>query len=82
MPEQPRPTLELVAQAIQQNTADNARQLLSQIASQPNVPAFVKVLISKLHSLLAGDRNPALAADPELDYLDAAELRLLLETLS
>jgi len=72
---------DLVAQVIQQNTADEARQLLSQIASQPNVPTFVKALISKLQSLLAGDRNHALATDPKLICLDAAELLLLLEKL-
>jgi hypothetical protein len=30
---------------------------------------------------LAGDRDPALAADPELHYGNAAELQLLLEEL-
>jgi tetratricopeptide (TPR) repeat protein len=71
----------LVVQAIQQNDLREARQLLSQLASRPDAPAFVKTLVAKLQALLAGDRNPALAADPELDNRDAAELQLLLEAL-
>ena len=38
-------------------------------------------MIPKLQAILRGDRNPALAADPDLDYDDAAELQLLLESL-
>jgi len=38
-------------------------------------------LIAKLQSLLAADRDPALAADPDLHYLDATDLQLLLESL-
>ena len=38
-------------------------------------------MIPKLQAILDGDRNAALAADPELYYDDAAELRLLLERL-
>jgi hypothetical protein len=38
-------------------------------------------MLPKLHAILHGDRNPALAADPALDYDDAAELLLLLERL-
>jgi hypothetical protein len=38
-------------------------------------------MLPKLHAILHGDRDSALAADPALDYDDAAELLLLLETL-
>ena len=48
----------------------------------PDVPLHLKVLIEHLQSVLTGDRNPALAADPELDPMNAAELQLLLESLS
>lgn len=72
----------LVAQAIQQNDLREARQHLTELASRPDAAAFVKTLVAKLQSLLAGDRNPALAADPELAFVDAAELQLLLEALS
>jgi hypothetical protein len=38
-------------------------------------------MLPKLHAILHGDRNPTLAADLALEYDDAAELLLLLETL-
>ena len=41
-----------------------------------------KLLISKLQAILRGERNPALADDPNLDYDDAVELQLLLENLA
>lgn len=41
----------------------------------------MKALLAKLQSLLAGDRTPAFATDPELNYMDAAEVQLLLESL-
>ncbi len=44
-------------------------------------PHFI-ALIRQLQSVLAGNRNPALAADPELHYGNAAELQLLLESLT
>jgi tetratricopeptide (TPR) repeat protein len=73
---------ELVAQAIQQNGTREATQFLDQLAAHPDAPADVKALVAKLQCVLAGDRNPVLAADPELYYRDAAELELLLEQLS
>ncbi len=73
---------DLVAEAIQQNAPDGARELLSQAASRPDTPPFGRALVAKLQSILAGDRNPTLASDPELDYGSAAELQLLLESLS
>ena len=44
-------------------------------------PHRLQTMLPKLHAILHGDRNPALAADPALEYDDAAELLLLLETL-
>ncbi len=38
-------------------------------------------MIPRLHAILDGSRDPALAEDPALDYDDAAELALLLERL-
>ncbi len=43
--------------------------------------AYLKPLIPKLQAVLRGERDPSLAADPDLDYDDAAELQLLLEHL-
>jgi hypothetical protein len=39
-------------------------------------------LLSKLQAILRGDRDRALADDPDLFFMDTAELRLLLERLS
>ena len=47
----------------------------------PEAPVFVKTLAGKLEAVLAGNRNPDLAGDNELEYVDAAELLLLLEHL-
>jgi hypothetical protein len=41
----------------------------------------VKILIPKLQAIIRGDRDSALATDPNLDYDDAVELQLLLEKL-
>jgi hypothetical protein len=38
-------------------------------------------LVLKLQALLSGSRDPGLAADPDLDYDDAAEILLLVEEL-
>jgi tetratricopeptide (TPR) repeat protein len=70
----------MVAQAIEQGDTPETEQLLVQFSGEDiSLPA--KVLISTLQSFLRGDRNPALADDPNLYYQDAAELRLLLEVL-
>jgi hypothetical protein len=38
-------------------------------------------LLAKLQAILRGDRRLALADEPNLNYMDAAELHLLLEAL-
>ena len=55
---------------------------LEQIAASPNVPPTGKLLIDKLRAILNGDRDPALASDPELHYQYAVEIQLLLEELA
>ena len=71
----------LVAQAIQQSAEIGTQQQLNALLETDDPPGFI-ALILQLQSVLAGDRNPALATDPELDSSDAAELQLLLESLS
>jgi tetratricopeptide (TPR) repeat protein len=71
---------EAVPQAILQGQHAVVSRELSELAQQ-DIPASAKALIHRLQSILAGSRDPALAADPALDYDDAAELRLLLERL-
>ena len=72
----------IVAQAIQANAPDattGLEQALAEELRQPDHPR--QALIPKLQAILRGDRDPALAADPALDYDDAVELQLLLESL-
>ncbi len=71
---------ERVAQAIQQNAEAEAAQQLNQLLEPDDPPTFT-ALIQQLQAVLAGDRDPALADDPELDYGNAVELQLLLEGL-
>ena len=70
----------LVAHAIRQQDTNEAEQILAQYQKVDASPSF-KVMLSKLQAVLRGARDPALAADPALDYDDAAELVLLLEGL-
>jgi tetratricopeptide (TPR) repeat protein len=70
-----------VAQAIAQGATDQTAQGLAQLAARSDLPAYLQALIPKLQAILEGARDPALAADPALDYYDAAELALLLERL-
>jgi len=70
----------IVSQAIQQGATTEAEQNLDEL-SRGDIPAWAKTLVAGLRAILRGDRDPALAADPNLDYDDAAELQLLLEKL-
>jgi hypothetical protein len=70
----------LVFQAFQQGETADAEQALAEF-SNGNFPACLQTLLAKLQAILRGDRNPALAADPSLDYCNAVELQLLLEAL-
>jgi hypothetical protein len=70
----------LVAQAIRENNAE-VRQVLDQLGARPDAPPQFKALIARLQAVLDGDRNPDLAADPDLDFWSSAELQLLLESL-
>jgi tetratricopeptide (TPR) repeat protein len=71
----------LVAQAVQQNTQEQATRQLDGFL-KPDSPPWFTVLVRTLQAILAGSRDPALAAPAELDSVNAAELLLLLETLS
>jgi len=70
----------VVLQAIQQKQKGEAEKVLKQFLGADAEP-WAKAMVPKLQAILAGDRNPALAQDPNLDYDDAAELQLLLERL-
>jgi tetratricopeptide (TPR) repeat protein len=47
----------------------------------PDAPQYYKSIIQKLLVVLEGQRDPNLAEDPNLDYDDVVELRLLLKQL-
>ncbi len=70
--------IEVTDQAIQQGQAEALVPELRQVG-EGNVPLVVKVLVRQLLAVLGGSRSPALADDPELDFMDAVELGLLLE---
>lgn len=74
------PLYALVAEALRQGTTTEAAAQLNTL-SQRNIPAWLTALLDKLHAILRGERRPALAADPVLQFVDAAELTLLLEAL-
>lgn len=65
----------------QANQKQELAGLLAELANNPKLIPQIKTLIPKLQAIFAGSGNKALAADPELDYDDAAELLFLLEQL-
>lgn len=69
------------AQAITQNEITRLEQELAEYLGTSAGPRG-KVLILKLQAVLHGERDPKLADDPNLNYADAVELLLLLETLN
>ncbi|MGH9831719.1 MAG: tetratricopeptide repeat protein [Blastocatellia bacterium] len=68
------------AQALRSQQTTELTEYLAQLAAQAP-ERWLQVVIAKLQAILGGDRDPALADDPELNYDDAAELQLLLELL-
>lgn len=70
----------LAAQAIEQGKTAELEQQLTELSGEDVAPS-AKVLFAKVQAVLRGERDGALAADPELDYRDAVELQLLLEAL-
>jgi len=70
----------VVSEAIQRGATTKAEQHLDEL-SREDIPAWAQTLVVALQAILRGDRDPALAADPNLDYMNAAELQLLLEAL-
>ena len=71
----------MIAEAIRTGQHDAAAAMLAQLLQGPDLPDSLRALIPALQAVLGGSRDAALAADPDLDYDDAAELLLLLESL-
>jgi hypothetical protein len=74
------PLFALVAEALRQGTTAEAAAQLREL-SERDISASLTALLDKLHAVLGGDRAASLAADPALNYQDAVELQLLLESL-
>lgn len=70
---------QLIAATAQAMQAGQEGELIPQLENLlgQDRPAFVKALLRALLALLRGERSPALADDPELDIMDAVELRLV-----
>ncbi len=70
------------ARPIAESKTDKGRAELAQLLVDRDLPAWAKVLIPTLQAILNGSRDPALADNPDFNYDDAVEVRLLLETLA
>jgi tetratricopeptide (TPR) repeat protein len=70
-----------IVQDIRAGDTNEVGQFLTQVLKDAKIPNWLKIMSPKLQAILAGERNPALAEDSDLDYDDAVELRLLLEEL-
>ncbi|MBF0340315.1 MAG: tetratricopeptide repeat protein, partial [Magnetococcales bacterium] len=71
----------MTLQAIQAGAGAQMAAALAEPATSPDVPVEAKPLIAALQKILTGARDPALAEDPALFFMDACELTLLLEAL-
>lgn len=75
------PIFEEVSRAVLDGEAAEVTAKIDSMLRRRDLPAPLRALIPALEAVLAGSRDPALAADPGLYYRDAAELLLLFETL-
>jgi RNA polymerase sigma factor (sigma-70 family) len=71
-----------VRESLRAGAPEQAAMTLAALAADPEAPPALLALTRALECVLAGDRDPALAEDPELDYRDAVEVVLLLEELA
>ena len=70
----------LVGEAIQEKTEEHAARQLNELLEPGDPPGFT-ALVRQLLRIFGGERDPALAEEPELNYGNAVELRLLLEAV-
>jgi len=68
-------------QALESNQREAMAALLEEYFNAPKTLPQYKLLIRKLQALLAGSRDPGIAEDEGLFFMDAAELMLLLEAM-
>ncbi len=67
--------------AVQDGQVESFVPILDQLDGESDKPAYLGPVLVALRAILAGNRDPALADDPALDFDDAAEILLLLERL-
>jgi len=67
--------------AVGSQPPEEVKKHLDEVAKDPKIPVEGKLLISKLQTVLTGSREKELASDPNLNYIDAAEILFLLEKL-
>ncbi len=70
----------LVGDAVQEKAEERAVRELNELLTSGR-PPFFTALIRQLQRFLGGERDPALAEEPELDFWNAAEMRFLLEAV-
>jgi tetratricopeptide (TPR) repeat protein len=69
------------AQAIADNQQDKLTRELNEVLG-PDTPPWLTAPIRAVHAVLAGQRDPTLADDPDINPINAAELLLLLDTVA
>ncbi len=70
-----------VLQAIQQGETAEIEQVIEQLLERDDLQKN-KTYLHKLQAILAGERDPALAEDNEMNFEQVAELTILLEQLA
>ena len=70
-----------VAQALVAGQNEAVAVEVAELLNAPKILDFRKPLLQTLQRIVSGERDPALADTSDLIYMDAVELRLLLETL-
>ena len=71
-----------LAQQLLAGDQAGAAEVVHQLNAVANPPPWLPPFATALQAIIAGSRDPALADAPDLSYDTAAELRLLIETLS
>jgi len=69
----------IVGQALAAGQTGEVASQLAELRGRPGFPDVLQPFISALQAILSGSRDPALASDPGLFIMDAAEIVLLLE---
>jgi tetratricopeptide (TPR) repeat protein len=70
-----------VTESLLAGDSAGAATWLQKLASDPQLPAGLRLFIQALQAIVAGSRDRILANTPGLDYTMAAEILFLLETL-